>query len=178
MAACCPPGRGKLIGELGSRCIGASAALWAELALACDDELVLQLDDPAALILLLAVALPAELPPHPRLCASRAWAGAMRAGKNNNNAIWRSGASAATCRVNLREQRYLLAIDLRHPGARALLDLAGSLVEAGVQGGLCRNPTIPRHPGWAERNPGTTGAASAGIPPAACQRMWVASRHR
>ena len=55
-----------MIGELGSECIGASTTLWAELALACDDELVLQLDDlllrRTRIGLLLAGGAAAELP--------------------------------------------------------------------------------------------------------------------
>ena len=64
-----------LIGELGSECIGASATLWAELALACDEELVLQLDDlllrRTRIGLLLADGAAAELPRIRALCQPR-----------------------------------------------------------------------------------------------------------
>jgi glycerol-3-phosphate dehydrogenase len=64
-----------LIGELGNECIGATATLWAELALACDDELVLQLDDlllrRTRIGLLLAGGAEAELPLIRALCQPR-----------------------------------------------------------------------------------------------------------
>lgn len=65
----------ELIGELGNECIGATATLWAELALACDDELVLQLDDlllrRTRIGLLLAGGAEAELPRIRALCQPR-----------------------------------------------------------------------------------------------------------
>ncbi|MFG0380448.1 glycerol-3-phosphate dehydrogenase/oxidase [Pseudomonas sp. zbq_18] len=69
------PRLAELIGELGSGCIGASTTLWAELALACDDELVLQLDDlllrRTRIGLLLAGGAEAELPRIRALCQPR-----------------------------------------------------------------------------------------------------------
>jgi glycerol-3-phosphate dehydrogenase len=64
-----------LIEELGSDCVGASNTLWAELALACDEELVLQLDDlllrRTRIGLLLAEGAAAELPRIRELCQPR-----------------------------------------------------------------------------------------------------------
>jgi glycerol-3-phosphate dehydrogenase len=69
------PRLAELIGELGSEYIGASTTLWAELALACDDELVLQLDDlllrRTRIGLLLAGGAAAELPRIRALCQPR-----------------------------------------------------------------------------------------------------------
>lgn len=65
----------ELLGELGSDCIGASATLWAELVLACENELVLQLDDlllrRTRIGLLLANGAAAELPRIRTLCQPR-----------------------------------------------------------------------------------------------------------
>ncbi len=69
------PRLAELIGEQGSECIGASATLWAELALACENELVLQLDDlllrRTRIGLLLADGAAAELPRIRALCQPR-----------------------------------------------------------------------------------------------------------
>ncbi|MBC9251389.1 FAD-dependent oxidoreductase [Pseudomonas alcaligenes] len=65
----------ELVGELGSARIGASDTLWAELALACEDELVLHLDDlllrRTRIGLLLAAGAAAELPRIRALCQAR-----------------------------------------------------------------------------------------------------------
>ena len=69
------PRLARLNDELGSACIGASNTLWAELALACDEELVLHLDDlllrRTRIGLLLAGGAAAELPRIRELCQPR-----------------------------------------------------------------------------------------------------------
>jgi glycerol-3-phosphate dehydrogenase len=69
------PRLARLIDELGSACIGASNTLWAELALACDEELVLHLDDlllrRTRIGLLLAGGAVDELPRIRALCQPR-----------------------------------------------------------------------------------------------------------
>ncbi|MDD0843213.1 glycerol-3-phosphate dehydrogenase/oxidase [Pseudomonas sp. Gutcm_11s] len=69
------PRLAELLGELGNECVGTSNTLWAELALACDDELVLQLDDlllrRTRIGLLLADGAAAELPRIRALCQPR-----------------------------------------------------------------------------------------------------------
>src|SRR5690606_3444803 len=69
------PRLARLIETLGDGCVGASNTLWAELALACDDELVLHLDDlllrRTRIGLLLAGGAVAELPRIRELCQPR-----------------------------------------------------------------------------------------------------------
>ncbi|WJN61386.1 glycerol-3-phosphate dehydrogenase/oxidase [Pseudomonas sp. SO81] len=69
------PRLARLIDELGGACIDASNTLWAELALACDEELVLHLDDlllrRTRIGLLLAGGAEGELPRIRALCQPR-----------------------------------------------------------------------------------------------------------
>ncbi|MEO4046450.1 glycerol-3-phosphate dehydrogenase/oxidase [Pseudomonas sp. CAU 1711] len=69
------PRLAELLNEVGAQCIGASATLWAELALACEGELVLHLDDlllrRTRIGLLLAHGAAAELPRIRELCQAR-----------------------------------------------------------------------------------------------------------
>jgi glycerol-3-phosphate dehydrogenase len=69
------PRLARLIDEFGSACIGPSNTLWAELALACDEELVLHLDDlllrRTRIGLLLASGAADELPRIRTLCQPR-----------------------------------------------------------------------------------------------------------
>ncbi|WP_220814956.1 glycerol-3-phosphate dehydrogenase/oxidase [Pseudomonas paralcaligenes] len=69
------PRLARLVETLGDGCVGASNTLWAELALACDDELVLHLDDlllrRTRIGLLLAGGAATELPRIRELCQPR-----------------------------------------------------------------------------------------------------------
>ena len=154
------PRLAKLIAELGHDSVGATDTLWAELAFACEAEMVLHLDDLLLRRTRLGLLLPRGGEEYLRPSADSAshdWAGTMSVGSRSSSAIRRYGNAITVCPA--------VALSTRNPVA------AVERSEAAFGGEAVAKP-----PPWCFRKTSGAGMARTLFSDAASLRSTAATR--